>query len=754
MSAAIRQTIKSTGQITLTVKSYQNVKACKNGLWSVADIPALLELTARGYAIPSGWILLQGQLHRRGTDFSARLFVEVGKTKPKLYSYDIPVTRKGTILELFKLPGDINRILLQPMDSVGDFELDNLAITSIGTFERVYRMLRRVIPAFIKYPRVKRLKAGLCVSQLFWNIEKAYRIVGRFRAYSPCMPYNQWIEHFCVPSAADRQMILRDIETRRLRKHFVLVVLYNGEPLQQLITTIASLRCQLYPSYEIIIAATSEHHRESIPEDLPSIGTDRLYGELAARPHDLKNNKKVGWIILLAPGTRISEHALYWFARTMASSPSLRVVYSDHDSLDKHGVRTEPVFKPDWSPEHLRATNYIDQSVAFHMENLLGCLTSSGGRLDWSNGYSLLLRTTEQLPERSVGHVAAVLFHLSDQAPCPSEVDHGSEAVKAHLSRLGISAEVRQLSSCHNRVCYTLPSKVPKVSIIIPTRDALPLLKACIGSILSKTRYKNFEIIIVDNQSINKATHAYFATIVKKKNVRVVGYPLPFNYSAMNNAAVQQANGKIICLLNNDTEVVSPDWLDEMVGHLVQRKVGVVGAKLLYSDGRVQHGGDTVGPGGCAHHLHSFLGGDEAGYCNRAMVAQELSAVTGACLLTWTSLYRRLGGLDEQHLVVAFNDVDFCLRVREAGYKVIWTPHAVLYHHESVSRGKDDTPEKVERSRREARYMRERWGYLMHHDPFYNQNLSYERADFSLSNAPAVVKPWIPDGGRVASSRS
>lgn len=751
MISTIRQTTKGAGQITLTVKPCQNVKACKNGIWSVVDMPALLELIARGHVIPSGWILLQGQLHRRGTDFTARLFVEVGRTKPKLFSYDIPVTRKGTILELFRLPENVHRLLLQPMASTGDFELENLTITSIGTFERVYRMLRRVIPAFIKYPRVKRLKAGLCVSQLFWNIDKAYRIVGRFRAYSPCMPYNQWIEHFCTISVADRQMILRDIGARRHRKHFVLVVQYRGEPVDQLLETIASLRCQLYPSYEIIIASTSEHHRESIPEDVPFIGADKLYGELTIRTRDLKNNKKVGWVILLTPGTRLSEHALYWFARTMASSPGLRVVYSDHDHLDKHGVRTEPVLKPDWSPEHLRATNYIDQSVAFHVESLLGCFAPFGDLPDWSNGYSLLLRTTEQLPEKLVGHIAAILFHLPERNSYESEDNHGVEDVKAHLSRLGVRAEVRHLSAFYNRIYYTLPSKVPRVSIVIPTRDALPLLKACISSILSKTRYKHYEIIIVDNQSVNKTTHAYFAVIAKKKNVRVLSYPQPFNYAAINNAAIQQANGKIVCLLNNDTEVISPDWLDEMVGHLVQRKVGVVGAKLLYSDGRVQHGGDTVGPGGCAHHLHSFLGGDEVGYCNRAMVAQELSAVTGACLLTWTSLYRRLGGLNEQHLPVAFNDVDYCLRVREAGYKVVWTPHAVLYHHESLSRGKDDTPEKMERSKREARYMRERWGHLMHHDPFYNQNLSYERADFSLSNAPAVVKPWIYAGGRTVS---
>jgi GT2 family glycosyltransferase len=201
--------------------------------------------------------------------------------------------------------------------------------------------------------------------------------------------------------------------------------------------------------------------------------------------------------------------------------------------------------------------------------------------------------------------------------------------------------------------------------------------------------------------------------------------------------------GEALCLLNNDTEVITPDWLEEMLGNLIQPGVGVVGAKLYFDDGRVQHAGDTVGPGGCAHHLHSYLEHDAPGYCGRAVQAQELSAVTGACLLTWRKLYQDLGGLDEANLPVAFNDVDYCLRVREAQRRVVWTPYAELYHHESVSRGKDESAEKIARARRELHFMRKRWKHVLHHDPFYNPNLSYERPDFSLSHAPAIPKPWL-----------
>ncbi|MGL4544208.1 MAG: glycosyltransferase, partial [Plesiomonas sp.] len=205
----------------------------------------------------------------------------------------------------------------------------------------------------------------------------------------------------------------------------------------------------------------------------------------------------------------------------------------------------------------------------------------------------------------------------------------------------------------------------------------------------------------------------------------------------------QQARGELVCLLNNDTEVISPDWLDEMVSHLLRPGIGVVGARLLYSNGLVQHAGDAVGPGGCADHFHNGLAEDAPGYQRRAVSAQELSAVTGACLLTRKDIYLSLGGLEEQHLPVAFNDVDYCLRVGEAGWRVVWTPFAELFHHESVSRGVDMTPQQLARSQNELCYMKKRWAQRLRHDPAYNPNLSYDRPDFSLSHSPNVVLPWM-----------
>jgi len=281
------------------------------------------------------------------------------------------------------------------------------------------------------------------------------------------------------------------------------------------------------------------------------------------------------------------------------------------------------------------------------------------------------------------------------------------------------------------------------VSIIVPTRDAEQLLRRCVTTLLQGTRYSDYELIVVDNRSSDPSALAYLSEIATHPAVRVMRFDRAFNFSAINNFAARHASGELLCLLNNDTEVKSGDWLDEMVGHLLQPGVGAVGAKLYYPDGRVQHGGDAVGPGGCADHLHSRIGPDDPGYCNRAIVAQDLSAVTAACLVTRRELYMAVGGLDARWLRVAFNDVDYCLRLRAAGYRVIWTPHAELIHHESVSRGKNDTLRKQMRSEFEVGVMRRRWRDILRVDPFYNPNLNYRRPDFGLGRASRVEKPWL-----------
>src|SRR5690606_9991117 len=252
-----------------------------------------------------------------------------------------------------------------------------------------------------------------------------------------------------------------------------------------------------------------------------------------------------------------------------------------------------------------------------------------------------------------IGHIPAVLWHERGQSLAPVP-----ERLSPILARHGINARAEQDSRGHARVRYQVPQPLPMVSIVIPTRDMLHFLKPCVESVLSKTTWPSFEILIVDNQSSCPDTRAYMGSVEADPRVRVLSYDHQFNFSAINNFAVEQARGDVICLLNNDTEVISPDWLEEMVSRLSQPGVGVVGARLYFSDGRVQHAGDVVGPGGCAHHLFGILEADDPGYMSRAVLPQDLSAVTAACLVTPKKLFQSLGGLDAENLKVAFNDVD------------------------------------------------------------------------------------------------
>ena len=266
----------------------------------------------------------------------------------------------------------------------------------------------------------------------------------------------------------------------------------------------------------------------------------------------------------------------------------------------------------------------------------------------------------------------------------------------------------------------------------------MSLLQTCINSLLQITDYNNFEVIVLDNDSTEIDTLNYFTDLSKKNNVRVVKISGTFNYSAINNAGVKIANGEVIILLNNDIEVIESGWLREIISHAVRKEVGCVGAKLLYPDDTIQHAGVILGLGGVAGHAHKYLPKDHNGHKCRLHLVQNFVAVTAACLAVRKEIFEQIGGLNEKDLTVAFNDVDFCMRVHEAGYLNVWTPHATLYHHESASRGSDETPEKMNRFRNEITYMKKRWGEKLLNDPTYNPNLTLDREDFSLAFPPRI----------------
>ena len=425
-------------------------------------------------------------------------------------------------------------------------------------------------------------------------------------------------------------------------------------------------------------------------------------------PEELGGADSIEFLVVVSAGWQVTPGAIrqLLFACHNAETD---LVYCDDDRVDAAGVHHEPRFKPAMSPEMLEAVNYLSGLIAVRLtafDDVHWC--------DWlaDESYrseSILRRFSGMKSVHRVVHLPWVMAHRV----------------------CDVRNEPRTLP---NVVAKDLETEL--VSIIIPTRDGVEILKRCIAGIVQRSTYRNFEILVVDNQSEEPATHEYLRGLQQTGTARVLPYDRDFNFSAINNFAVERAKGDVVVLVNNDIEPISPDWLEQMLKFVERRAVGAVGAKLLYPNGTLQHAGVVLGIGGVAGHSHKYFPGNALGQMGRLQHANNVSAVTGACLMVRKSVYREVGGLDAQNLKIAFNDVDFCLKLREVGYRNVWASNATLYHHESLSRGAEDTPEKKARFASEVHYMLRRWPNALNRDPYYNLNLTLEHEDFGLATPP------------------
>ncbi len=412
--------------------------------------------------------------------------------------------------------------------------------------------------------------------------------------------------------------------------------------------------------------------------------------------------------------------------------------YSDEDKVDMSGKKFfEPHFKSDYNIDLLCTMNYICHLFVVRKDVMeqAGLFESC---YDGAQDHDFILRCTEKAEH--IVHVPKVLYHWRCHAQSTSEnpesklyaFENGCKAVKAHYDRIGIPAEVEQGPFYGMYRTHYLWKEQPLVSILIPNKDHVADLKKCMDSIEEKSTYRNFEFIIVENNSTEEETFAYYKEIEKRDNVRVLYYKEEFNYSRINNFGVKEANGEYVLLLNNDTEMIEPDSIKEMLDVCMRPDVGIVGAKLIFEDNTIQHAGVIIGFGGIAGHAFIGQDRDDNGYFSRILSVQDLSAVTAACLMVRKSVFHEVEGLDEE-FKVAFNDIDFCLKVRKAGYLVVYNPYAQFYHYESKSRGQEDSADKVARFQQEIGLFGEHWGDILEKgDPYYNPNLTLDKADFSL----------------------
>ena len=401
------------------------------------------------------------------------------------------------------------------------------------------------------------------------------------------------------------------------------------------------------------------------------------------------------------------------------------VVFSDADVIAADGTFRDPTFHAAWDPDFALAgppRGLVMVRTAL-VRALGGWRRAAEDEPDWD----MLLRASRRAGTSAITHVPAVLLHRRAREPAPNRRrDGGSTVVTSHLRETG-----RARWSVENpggsgpmRIRHPVPTgAAPLASILIPTRDRAPLLRQCVAGLLGRTAYPAIEVLIVDNDSREAETFALFDTLMQDSRVRVIKQGGPFNWSALNNHAVRAMRGEVAVLLNNDTDVIDPAWLSEMVAHAMRPDVGVVGAKLLYRDGTVQHAGIVLGPNGRGSHIWRHAAGDAPGHNNQLAAVRTMSAVTGACLAFRREVFDEVGGIEQETLKVTWSDVDLCLRVQRAGYRVVWTPHALLYHLELASRGSDDAPEAMLRYKREQAYMRRTWGAALDRDPFFSPSL-------------------------------
>ncbi len=567
--------------------------------------------------------------------------------------------------------------------------------------------------------------------------------------------YSAWIRRFDTLDESAQIVLRRSIRNLK-RQPLISVILpvYNPKP-EELSAAVASVRGQLYPNWELCLTDDCSPD-PAVYESLEKVaaGDQRIRvcrrdrnGGIAACSNTALALARGAWIALLDQDDLLTEHALALVAGAIEQYPEGRLFYSDEDKIDQRGERTEPYFKSDWNPQLFLVQNFISH-LGVYARDLVEEIGGFREGFEGSQDYDLALRFIEKLQPEQIVHLPRILYHwrktpgslaMTSAAKMHAH-DSARRALTEHLGRTGIRGQVVPCpeNPAAHRIIYDLPERLPSVSIVIPTRDQPNLLRRCVETLFERTHYAPFDIVIVDNGSVDETTLNLFQELRQNPRLTIVSSTAPFNFSALINFGVAQSGGELVVLMNDDMEAQDSDWLKEMVAHVSQPSVGAVGARLWFPDGTLQHGGVILGFGGVAGHAHYRYPATDAGYFSRAFLQQNFSAVTAACMIIRREAFEQVNGMDEVNLPVAFNDIDFCLRLREHGWQVRWTPSANLLHHESASRGRKETDERDPQSRSEVEFMLRRWNEILLRDPFYNVNLSLRRADFALSWPPRI----------------
>lgn len=718
---------------------HQDLTSVSDQFKVTGEDPALILRPLKGM-MPRGWYMLKIIISANTPHLNTKLYIDYGDGFHENSSIALPIRNSLRSKRLCYFPRTPLRLRFDPCDTFCTFTIHTFRLSKVPRTFAQSRMTKKLIQQYGTDFYTERLRQRPTLKNLWRHYNDLFKNqISNFAS----IDYQTWIRK-------NEKMNVKDEDIKAISyqpKISVILPAWNT-PEEYLLRAIESVINQSYQNWQLCICndASTLPHVQSILDYYSSLDERIIFhrrnqnGHICKASNDALLLANGDFIALLDHDDELAKDALLEVVRSLNINPNLDLIYSDEDFLDENGNRKAPHFKSDWNPELLRAHNYITHLTVIRRALVIRAgMFREDADIEGAQDYDLILRCSALISPEKIHHIPRILYHwrahsestATGLAAKPYTVNAGRKALKDFLNAMNIDATIENGNSPNFFKVTYIDTKKPLVSILIPTRDNLLFVQRCVESIVEKTNYDNYEIIILNNQSTETKTLLWLKEINLQPQISVRDFNHPFNYSSINNFGANLAKGTVLALLNDDVEVITPGWLEEMVSLAIRQENGCIGAKLYYPDNTIQHAGVIIGLGGYAAHSHRGHPRSSSGYFNRLNVRQNLSAVTGACLIVRREIWDLVKGMDES-LTIGYNDVDFCLRVLQKGYLNVFTPYAELYHHESKSRGKEDTPAKIARFEREKTFLLSRWGEVLKRDPYYNPNLTTSREDFSL----------------------
>jgi glycosyltransferase involved in cell wall biosynthesis len=713
------------------------------------------------HALRRGWALVTLEVRDAQQPLRPILYAFGADPGSQPTAFRLPVVTRGMVRKVVAFPAEVHSLRLDPIDVAGAcFSIATASVHHVGKLSLFWRTF-----SVLSWVQRKDLLAA-ALRRDFATVD---HLAHNALTSDDEAEYSAWVKLYDTLSPSDTAAISERVQHLRWRPLLSVVMpVYNPRP-KYLRQALDSLVHQLYPDWELCIAddASTDPEIKTVLDEYAQadkrikIAYRRQNGHVCAASNTAMQLASGEYLVLMDHDDLLPAHALYMVADELNRHPDADLIYTDEDKIDDENRRHDPHFKTDWNRELFYSQNIIAH-MAVYRTSLMREIDGFRVGYEGSQDYDLALRFIRRTQPSRVRHIPHVLYHwrifpgvtsLSSDNPQKS-VDTARRALEEYFSEAEPSAAVVPYEKFPSwwRIKRSLPEPLPRVSLIVPTRDRVDLLKVAIDGLLRATEYDDLELIVADNESVERETLSYLDELRDDPRVRVTRVEGPFNFSRVNNHAAKIATGSILGFINNDVKVIHADWLQELVIQISQRNVGAVGAKLHYANDTIQHAGVILGLYGVAAHGHRHFPRDSIGYFGRPVLVQNISAVTAACMLVRRDVFDGVQGYNESSLAVGYNDVDLCLKIRKAGYDIVFTPFAELYHLESQSRGENLSPQQLERETRDRAYMLEHWGEVIQRDPFYNPNLTVDTEDFGLAFPPRVIKPWLSAGHEITSA--